>query len=69
MPKSLNTADANLYECLITAQYKMINPTAADLSVQMAFPFIESLMAFYPNDIKITADNEEFPYGNFGDGP
>ena len=50
------------YECLITAQYEMINPTAADLSVQMAFPFIESLMAFYPNDIKITADNEELPY-------
>lgn len=47
---------------MVTAEYKMANPTHEDLSVQMAFPFIENLGSISNDNIKITADNEELSY-------
>lgn len=46
------------YKCKVTAEYEMVNPTAEDLSVKMAFPFIESIGALSDGNIKITAGNE-----------
>ena len=57
-----NEGDYNhSYECKVTAEYEMVNPTTEDLSVQMAFPFIESIRTLSESNIRITADNE-LPY-------
>lgn len=50
------------YECKVTAEYEMVNPTNENLSIKMAFPFIESIRYLSEESIKITADREELPY-------
>lgn len=47
---------------IVTAEYVMVNPTAEDLSVQMAFPFIGNLGPASDDNIKIRVDNKELPY-------
>ena len=46
----------------VNASYEMINPTDETLSVQMAFPFVASLMGLSAQDIVIRADDEAIPY-------
>lgn len=50
------------YECMVTAEYEMVNPTNDELSVQMAFPFIERIGGLSEDSITIRADNEELDY-------
>ena len=46
----------------VTASYEMVNPTDRDLIVQMAFPFVSSLMDFSAGDVAITTDAAALPY-------
>ncbi len=46
----------------VTAAYEMVNPSNESKSVQMAFPFVESIYDFSSDDIAITADNNKLPY-------
>jgi len=50
------------YECMVTAEYEMANPESEDLSVQMAFPFIERIGGLSEDNIKIRSDNEELDF-------
>jgi hypothetical protein len=45
----------------VTATYQMKNPTDKELTVQMGFPFVGSLLS-KEDDIKIRIDQEEIPY-------
>lgn len=53
------------YKCMVTAEYEMLNPTDEDLSVQMAFPFVEDINNISYDDIKIFAGNEKLSYEIF----
>lgn len=46
----------------VTAAYEMVNPSNESQSVQMAFPFVESIYGFSSDDIAITADNKKLTY-------
>nr|WP_312578129.1 hypothetical protein [Sedimentibacter sp.] len=46
----------------VSAGYEMENSSKEDISVQMAFPFIERFDGFVPDDITITADDENVSY-------
>ena len=46
----------------VSATYEMQNSSNEDVSVQMAFPFIERFSEFSPDDIIITADDEIISY-------
>lgn len=47
---------------LVTATYKMTNPTSNPETVQMAFPFISSLNHFNPDEIAIRSDGNNIPF-------
>lgn len=47
---------------LVTANYKMNNPTDERLLVQMAFPFAANLWSFDPSEIAIVADGTDIPF-------
>ena len=47
---------------LVTANYKMNNPTDEKLLVQMAFPFAANLWSFDPSEIDILADGTDVPF-------
>jgi len=46
----------------VTAVYEMVNPTAEQQSVQMAFPFVGTLAGLSSEDIAVAADNRILPY-------
>ncbi|MGI6552085.1 MAG: hypothetical protein GX779_03865 [Clostridia bacterium] len=46
----------------VVASYEMFNPTHASQSVQMAFPFVESIHNLSLQDVVITADGSRIPY-------
>ncbi|NLY50880.1 MAG: hypothetical protein GX062_07760 [Firmicutes bacterium] len=46
----------------VTAAYRMLNPTANDLAVQMAFPLISSPAAFSAQNVTVTVDDRDVPY-------
>lgn len=46
----------------VTAVYEMVNPTAEQQSVQMAFPFVGTIDRLSFEDIAVTADNRVLPY-------
>ncbi|HWR60318.1 MAG TPA: hypothetical protein VN580_01825 [Clostridia bacterium] len=46
----------------VTAAYEMVNPTAEQQSVQMAFPFVGTLARLPSEDIAVTADGRALPY-------
>lgn len=56
--------DDNTYspKAKVSAAYEMQNSSNEDISVHMAFPFIEKFSEFSPDDIIITADNEIISY-------
>jgi hypothetical protein len=49
----------------VMASYQMVNPTDDRLSVQMAFPFVNSIMGFSPEDVAITVDGNPVPFDLF----
>ncbi|MEI6602367.1 MAG: hypothetical protein WCL54_02655 [Clostridia bacterium] len=53
---------------LVTASYKMVNPTNQAQTVQMAFPYIGTVDSLTSNDVMITAEHKKIPYEvYFGD--
>lgn len=57
----INKGDYSL-SGLVTAIYKMKNPTNNQEKVQMAFPFISSLDHFKPEEIAIKSDGNNIPF-------
>jgi hypothetical protein len=57
----INKGDYSL-SGLVTAIYKMKNPTNNQEKVQMAFPFISSLDHFNPEEIAIKSDGNNIPF-------
>lgn len=49
----------------VSATYEMQNSSNEDVSVHMAFPFIERFSEFSPDEIIITADDEIIPYDTY----
>src|SRR5690606_12797625 len=49
----------------VSATYEMQNSSNEDVSVHMAFPFIERFSEFSPDDIIITADDEIISYDTY----
>ena len=61
--KGLKSVDQYSPAAAVTADYKMANPTAKPLTVQMAFPLIASLADLSQmNGIVITADGNDVPF-------
>jgi hypothetical protein len=46
----------------VTANYEMLNPTNETQSVQMAFPYVESIYSLSPESVVISADDIIIPY-------
>lgn len=46
----------------VTAVYQMVNPTAEAQTVQMAFPFAQSLSSLSFDDMQILADGQPLPF-------
>jgi hypothetical protein len=59
--------DDNTYspKAKVSATYEMQNSSNEDISVHMAFPFIEKFSEFSPDDIIITANDEIISYDTY----
>lgn len=61
--KGLKAFDQHSPAAAVTADYKMVNPTAKPLTVQMAFPLISSLSDLSQMEgVEITADGKDVPF-------